>query len=323
MLLHIRKEILSLYSDNNVFIKKTLKKFLKNNELFVFNKETNNLKTRYFIYGKNTVNLTKNFINLFKEAPQPLKIFGKRINENTIYINISNSDKEIFLINTIYDKIPDNKNMLRLHYYLHRLSFADIYNINENDINYLFSINLKIGDKRIYKKFIPEIESNKILWIGSNISNEIYSTNYKKVSYKELIYLDPSSFFQFIKSFRKRWVLHKSDFEFRNLYAEIYDKGTLKYKVYNGSNYCYPFRLINNTKVGTMILISKFLVLNAIFDSTKITFDEIVNNLSKFDIKCELFKKCMGKSVSSYRKYYQRNWLENHKKPWIYGFIKK
>jgi hypothetical protein len=306
MINHIRKNIKTYYKKENESIYKYIEKHFKTP--FLIKKEIMNDKM--FFYANNSIQLVKTFMIDLKKNNKTIRIEAKRININTIMIKSPMTDFILFIINLWFDNIDfltAKKKILEIHYYLHRLSFPDIYNLNSTDF-YFWSQFKTTNDFKMQKNNLP-FKSKKIIWIGSNFLN-------KKKKYHEIIYIE-NDIYDFIKSLKKKYVMSKSDFEFRNIYFDIYDKNKHIYRIYKGGKNCYPYIEINNNKIGSIILILKFLALDCIYES-KYSFDDFISIINKINIQKNLFKKCYGKSISSYVQYYKKNWENNHAKPWLF-----
>lgn len=273
-----------------------------------------------------------------------INVFAKRIDENTIEIrlskisvkfvikNLSNVEDYVvigkFFMKNKYKlyKIYKIYEIHKLHELFHRLSFPDIYKISQNDINMLKS--LSNGDDYITPNMNSTFKSN-LLMIGAMTLKKIYNFN-MPYKYFEAIYTNDSGYWDFVKSYSRKRKLkykwNKSNYELRNSWIDFYthhDDDNIVMRMYNGYKYCYPFvTLKNNTKVGDMSVIVKYLLLDIIYgDADPDTYNTILKLISVVNWDMLFGGKCTGgPSISPYKRYYERNW---GKSPWNYRILLK
>ena len=329
-----------------IFIKPVLEK-----KYTILKDESN--KNEYNLYGTDTSNFVRDFIRELgeiyenKEEGEAFKIYAKRVNLNTIIIRFNKCPLFVRIINImndvhfINDIIPSI--YLLLHRSFHTLCFPEIYNFIDDAENMIYNneklINKAISNiniernrkkekrkKRVYVS--SDIEnilypySDDYIRIGSLALKKIYGITSDVIRYPEIICVD--GFTLLYKTFKsnseyKAYIL-RSDFEFFNVSFIVYLGKKIVLRVYNGKNFCYPYKYISGKKYGTYSLLMKYYILHIMDGRIKGKKKSIIKDIYFEQKKIggiipSINPECLGNNVSSYRMYYLKNW---GKKPWSY-----
>jgi hypothetical protein len=339
---------------NNTIVKTKLSfidifnEFKKNNKDFIIFSVKENIDIVIKCYAHKSQNFVIKFVNLLHSKLYyeglKLTIHAKRENENMILIKLYELNTLIIIYNIVYDfdkllinsKTLLNKKMIKIHYLLHKLLYYESY-FNHKSEEYTINIkefrkilkpkkvkHITMNKKNLYVvnpfiKFLYEIiEIKYIIFIGGLILNKIYNIN-NFGNILDMIYLGNISSLYEKLSIKKTNLYDKvefvkSDFEMMNNYIKLYKDNHIKYRIFNGYRYCFPYISINNLKIGTKLLIGKYLLLDLIINNM-FTDKKIIYFLQNIDYNRELFNNCYGKSVTPYYTYRYKKFL-NEGKPW-------
>ena len=283
----------------------------------------------YYFYSNNSMREAIKLLMYIRSNWTPRgvdnQVYSKRINDNTLLIRFGSTCNGIIMkhlfhdfniMSTFIEKYVNFIKIIKLHDLIHSLCFPDIYKLFREDID-------KLDNRRNNLKLIPYKNTKimaftgdpDIILSGAFALQKVWK--YYKIKYDHLEFIYVGNVYKIIKKLSRkfRYERHMGDFEMRGNWTDFYNKKNSKlvYRIYDGFNYCYNYiTLTNGLKVAQPQVILKYLLLNQIYESfTPLSrgnyryLEKIVQRINWLNIFSECWKT---PSVSSYKKYYQRNW---------------
>ena len=272
--------------------------------------------------GKNIIIKIK---NLWVKSNRTITCSVKRVNENTVIMYFDPLDYKI-IITHIFGRFKEmieifKTKLLSIHNLLHKFCFLDISLITDDDFERLENLSNESEIKNKIKIRSSNIKFNSryykdLILIGLHAYNPVET----KLPIEAVLSRIDYNLFDFAKNFsirnKLRYKIIKGEFDLTGNYVNFYDvDNTLKYRIYDGYGYCYPYeKTSTGLKIGTKILCVKYLILRHLMVDDFLSKKEILF-LIKQNLMQQLFNKCHKSnvhvprnSISSYRRYYKRNW---------------
>lgn len=336
----IKKEKYKHYSNIIGKISYLMTVFAHKNDMILFNvdhfKELRLLESpkEYMgYYAKDTVHKVKEFMEFLNkecfDGSRTLHVFAKRINDNTIDIRFRETntdiDFKIQIINLIYwydlvlhNSLNGTANLeVILHNVFHRICFPQTVDYNlfysaeaiiEAYLDFLKEVPLKKrGPFRDLKQLEYKLneKNNNLIPVGW-IAIEPILEKHVDIPFIEYIHPEPKLI---AKNMKINTKFNMGDFEFDNGFLDIKKDNKVMVRIYSGKGFCYP--------VGTWCLLMKFLMIDILRtkkpEHLRYVAREMIRKRYKFQFASPV---CIGETVTSYEKYYLKNW---GKSPWSYS----
>ena len=338
----------SYYSDIIDKIRIDILNYINSNKLIIYASSHEILG----VYCNNSVAHTKNIINKLNEkysdefwklddnSHMDFKIFGKRVNTNTIKIVFGGTDFHMILINVfdekLYKQLSDypNKFMISLLANYNTLVSACedfayqndvyIYNFLKNHSELLIqAYDINASEIVLEKKEIKDTHTKDMIIIGINALQQVYGINLPKnlPKYNESIYIGKQNIFDVVKKMGTRYEIIKSDIEFTGQHFKIFDSNnTLTHIIYDGKNRTYQYYDVNGVRIGNYNLILRYFLLWIILSggSTDIFYWLVKMRIKEHNKNINFYKyygNYIGDKSSMYEQYYKNIWED---KPWNY-----
>jgi len=324
--------------------------FVDENDILLYRSIMMNNIRHVYLYSGNSISDTRNLLNYVREnwnqTGLQIFIYAKRINENTILIRFDKLNLIVIIyhlfvnFDTIGEFMLKEENhvaILGFHSLMHMLSFPDISIVSEEEL-ILLSEHLVERELRRRTNYNIQIKSqyiNDLIIIGYH---GFKINGYDLIGikrYLELIYTRPVNerFIKFVRDYARQnhctYKFNNGDYDLRKKWVDFTKNGVLICRIYDGAELCVPFFTIRNQyKVGKYFVCLKYLLLDIIYDD-RIGYEEFLEVLSYLNLStCFINNDChlnreedyASYSISSYERYYRRNW---GKIPWNYKILLK
>ena len=257
---------------------------------------------------------------------EPLKIYAKRINENTIIVRFEEPQHVLTLISLFrdYDTIIQNltsKNQVstnvKLYVSFHQACFPDMYHQYETI--------------ETAQAFMTKHQALLDTWSWSRKHNGKLGPDQHVLDlarrYPEIIVVNspfneilvPNELIQEIADDLK--VGHSvrfanGDLEFHGFHVTAFLQGKPHLTIYNQTGFKFPIEIRNGIKYGTILVTMKYLFLRSLNPHDRDRANGVINCLlDRIKESSYFIRATRGDSISSCERYYIRNW---EKKPWNY-----